>query len=273
MLLGEVENFNVHRAVFFAFFAADTFVRVQLDMEEGKAAGWFQEDCDRADIFAESPVIFADESQRDADNIIEKIADEKTVPHNSFNVFGMQQEKAADKNQGAGEYNITDKAPFFAGSLRCLKRQQIQNHGCPAGITTPAPAEDKWSEDFGHGIMDGGCFKNTQEQIIPEAFNLHVFMLKKAEIAKHIKTHSELDDMAGVFLFAGKEKKTYGNGCAYVRKIKKIENIVQCPPENHGNTFENQPHNNGGGIFFQHKDLLNKKAFYYHCSIESFFAA
>ena len=123
MLLGEGENLNIHRAVFFALFAADTFIGVQFDMEEGKAAGWFQEDGDRTDIFAESPVVFADESQRNADNIIEKIADEKAVPHNSFNVFDMQQEKAADKNQGADEYDITDKSPFPAGSLRRLKRQ------------------------------------------------------------------------------------------------------------------------------------------------------
>ena len=121
MLLGEVENFDIHWAVFFALFAANAFVGVQLDMEEGKAAGWFQEDCDRADIFAESPVVFADESQCDANDIIEKIADEKTVPHNSFDVLHMQQEEAADKNQGAGEYNITDKSPFLAGSLRRLK--------------------------------------------------------------------------------------------------------------------------------------------------------
>ena len=62
-LLGYVENLNIHRAVFFAFFAADTFVRVQFDMEKGKPAGRLQKDGDRTDIFAESPVVFADKSQ------------------------------------------------------------------------------------------------------------------------------------------------------------------------------------------------------------------
>ena len=41
-------------------------------------------------------------------------------------------------------------------------------------------------------------------------------MLKKAEIAQHIKPNGKLNDMAGIFLFAGKEKKSDGNGCAYV---------------------------------------------------------
>lgn len=70
MLLGDVENFNIHRAVFFAFFAADAFICVKLDMEKGKTAGRFQKDGDGADIFAEGPVVFAYESQNDANNII-----------------------------------------------------------------------------------------------------------------------------------------------------------------------------------------------------------
>ena len=106
--------------------------------------------------------------------------------------------------------------------------------------------------------MDGGGFKNTQEQIIPKTFNLHVLMLKKAEIAQHIKPNGKLNDMAGIFLFAGKEKKSDGNGCAYVLKIKKIKDIVKCLPENDGNTFKNQPHNDWNRIVFQHKNLLRE---------------
>ena len=123
MLLGYVEDFNIHRAVFFAFFAADTFVRVQFDMEKGKTAGWFQKDGDRADIFAESPVVFAYESQNDAHNIIYKIADEKTVPHNLFNVLDMKKKKAADKNQGTDKNNIADKSPFSVGRRGRFKGQ------------------------------------------------------------------------------------------------------------------------------------------------------
>ena len=99
MLLGEVENFHIHRAVIFAFFAADAFICVKLHMEKGKVAGRLQKDCDRADIFAESPVVFADESQCDADNVIQQIANEKTIPHDLSNIADMQQEKTADKNQ------------------------------------------------------------------------------------------------------------------------------------------------------------------------------
>ena len=185
-------------------------------MEKGKTAGRLQKDGDRTDIFAESPVVFADKSQCNADNIVYKIADEKAVPHNLFNVLDMQQEKTADKNQGTDKNNISNKFPFPAGSFRRLERQQIKDHGCPAGIAAPAPSEDEWAKDFGHGIVNGGGFKNTQEQIIPEAFNLHVLMLKKAEIAQHIKSNGKLNDMAGIFLFAGKEKKSDGNGRAYV---------------------------------------------------------
>ena len=122
-LLGYVENLNIHRAVFFAFFAADAFVRVQFDMEKGKTAGRFQEDRDRADIFAECPVVFADKSQRNANSIVYKIADEKTVPHNLFNVLDMQQKKTADKNQGTDKNNIADKSPFSVGRRGRFKRQ------------------------------------------------------------------------------------------------------------------------------------------------------
>ena len=68
-------------------------------MEKGKTAGRLQKDGDRTDIFAESPIVFADKSQCNANNIVYKIADEKTVPHNLFNVLDMKQKKAADKNQ------------------------------------------------------------------------------------------------------------------------------------------------------------------------------
>lgn len=120
-LLGYVENLNIHRAVFFAFFAADTFVRIQFDMEKGKTAGRLQKDGDRTDIFAESPVVFADKSQCNANNIVYKIAEEKTVPHNLFNVLDMKQKKAADKNQGTDKNNIADESPFSAGRCGVLK--------------------------------------------------------------------------------------------------------------------------------------------------------
>ena len=39
---------------------------------------------------------------------------------------------------------------------------------------------------------------------------------------------------------------------------KKIKDIVKCLPENDGNTFKNQPHNDWNRIVFQHKNLLRE---------------
>ena len=77
----------------------------------------------RAKRLAESPVVFADKSQCNANNIVYKIADEKTVPHNLFNVLDMKQKKAADKNQGTDKNNIADESPFSAGRCGRFKRQ------------------------------------------------------------------------------------------------------------------------------------------------------
>ena len=48
------------------------------------------------------------------------------------------------------------------------------------------------------------------------------------------------------------------DGYTACREIKKIKDIVKCLPENDGNTFKNQPHNDWNRIFFQHKNLLRE---------------
>ena len=132
-----------------------------------------------------------------------------------------------------------------------FKGQKVQNHGSPAGIAAPAPAKKQRSEDFGDCIMNGCRFKNAQKQIIPEAFNLHIFIGKKTEINKHIQAHAELNDQTGVFKFIDIQAETYEKKTADISKIKQIKNIVQGLPQSDGDGFKNSQKDEGRGIFLQ----------------------
>ena len=109
-------------------------------------------------------------------------------------------------------------------------RQQIQNHGCPAGIAAPAPAKKEGAENFCDGIVNGGRFKNAHEQIIPESLNLHIFIGEKTEVNKHIQPDTELDDKAGMFELSNVEAETETEKTSDICKIEQIENIVQGLP-------------------------------------------
>lgn len=111
-----------------------------------------------------------------------------------------------------------------------FKGQKVQNHGGPAGIAAPAPAKKQRTKDFCDGIVDGRRFKNPQKQIIPKAFNLHIFIGNKTEINKHIQSHAELNHQTSMFKFVDIQAETYEKKAADICKIKQIKDIVQSLP-------------------------------------------
>ena len=186
-LPGVIGHVDIHRTNPLAFSAGDTFFFVAGDTEQGIIAHRLQKDGDRADVFAEGAVIFERKGQGDSDRVIQDIPDDEGPEHDAFHISDVRQEQGGDKDQGQGKGDIPDPADLFPGLFRRFIREKVEHHRRPAGVSAPASSEEQRPEDLRYGIVYGRGFKDSGEKIIPEAFDLHVFMTDQAEVNEHIQ--------------------------------------------------------------------------------------
>lgn len=130
-----------------------------------------------------------------------------------------------------------------------LEGQKIEDHGRPAGVAAPAAAEDKRTEDFGHGVMDGRGLKNTGEKVVKKAFQLHVFPGYQPQIYEHVQADHQLHHAAGMGTAAGVQHQAGEQREAYVAEIEEVKYVVFTQPEGKGYGLENAQQKNGGKIF------------------------
>ena len=78
--------------------------------------------------------------------------------------------------------------------------------------------------------MDGGRLKHSCEQIIPESFNLHIFLTDQSEIDKHVQTDKQLDNAPGMLVLSDKQEGAQRNGQTNVAEIEQVEQIALCQP-------------------------------------------
>ena len=71
--------------------------------------------------------------------------------------------------------------------------------------------------------MDGRRLKNTEKQVVPEAFDLHILVGDHAEVQQHITAHRQLDEMAGIAFLSGKERRPQRKASSDVAEIQQIE--------------------------------------------------
>lgn len=136
----------------------------------------FQKYRDWANIFAKGPIVLTKICKRYANDIINRIADQKTPKHYAFQIRHGQHKQRPHKYQRARKNYIPDKSKSFARSLRQFVRQQIQDHCRPTSIAAPSSAKQQRSEYFCHRIVDGSRFKYAKKQIIPKSLNLHILI-------------------------------------------------------------------------------------------------
>ena len=79
--------------------------------------------------------------------------------------------------------------------------------------------------------MQHASTNHTGKQIVPEAFNLHVFLANQSEKDENVGANAELDKLAGVFLSRCLQDSTDSDTEANVGEVEQIEQISRCQPE------------------------------------------
>ena len=88
------------------------------------------------------------------------------------------------------------------------------------------------------------------EQIVPEAFDLHVLLADQPEEDKHVGTYAELDKLPGIFLPSRRQRRPDPEAEANVGEVEQEEQVARCQPQGKGNHLENDEQDNGGFEFF-----------------------
>ena len=91
--------------------------------------------------------------------------------------------------------------------------------------------------------------KYSGEQIVPEAFDLHIFITDQPEIDQHIKPYKQLNYTPGVLVFLYEQEYPKGYGQSNIAEIEEIEQVVFCEPQGYCNRFKNDKYNNRINVF------------------------
>ena len=140
-LAGIVAHFHIHRTDFQTFTAMDAFAFVATDAQHGEVTHRLEEDCDGADVLAEGAVVFKNHGERNADRVVEQIADKKQQKQGVCGCFPKMHQQE-NEHKRTCEHDVSDVSQLSSWTSRLLIGQQVENHGRPAGVAAPAPAEE-----------------------------------------------------------------------------------------------------------------------------------
>ena len=110
--------------------------------------------------------------------------------------------------------------------------------------------------------MDRRCLEYPEEQIVPKAFDLHIFTADNAQIDQHVAADEKLHDMARIGLSLREERQSQRQTAADIAEIKQIEEIVLGQPQADRNGFKDRQHQKRRGIFFQISASLPRRFFF-----------
>ena len=228
----------------------DALILVTVDTQKRKIAHRLEEHRDGTEILAKSPVILEGQGQCDTRNVIERISGEEQPEHDLLQICDLHQKHPGHQYQGQNEHHIAKNTNFFLSRLlRLLIGQKIQHHGRPAGISTPTTPEQQRSKYFYYRVVDSRSFKNTEEQIVPEALNLHILVGDHAEVQQHIAADRQLHKMPGIAFPGSKECRPQCEAAAYVTEIQQIKQVVLCKPQRDCHHFKQQKQQDRHKIF------------------------
>ena len=108
--------------------------------------------------------------------------------------------------------------------------------------------------------MDGRRFKSTEEQIVPEALDLHILAGDHAEIQQHVASHRQLHKMPGVSFPGGEQRRPQCKTAAYVTEIQQIKQVVPDKPQHDRYCFKQQEQQDGRHIFAKPAPVLHRDA-------------
>ena len=98
--------------------------------------------------------------------------------------------------------------------------------------------------------MDGRRLENAGEQVVPKAFDLHVFAADQSEVDQHVCADQQLHDAPCIFVLPQQQKQSERDRDADVTEIEQIKYIVFRQPERDGDCLKHSQHGKRQGIFF-----------------------
>ena len=238
---GFLVDLHVHRADPQALAAMDALLLIAVDAQQGKIAHRLEEHRNGTQILAERPVVLAHAGKRNARRIVKRVSGEEQPEHDLLQVRNFHQEQPGHQRQRQGEHGIAQHAQFFFSRLlRLLVGQKVQHHGRPAGIAAPAAPEQQRPEDLRHRVVDGRRLKYAEEQVVPEALDLHILVGDHAEVQQHIAAHRQLYEVAGIAFPGGKQRRPQSEADSDIAEIQQIEQIVLREPQRDRHRLEQQ---------------------------------
>ena len=219
----------------------DALILVAVNAQKREVAHGLEKYRNRAQIFAERPIILELECQYNTRDVIERVSCEEQPKHDLLQICHLHQKQSGYQCQRQREHHIAQNTKFFLARFpRLLIWQKIQHHGRPAGVAAPAAPEQKRAEDLRNGVVDGCRFKNAEKQIVPEALDLHILVGDHAKVQQHIAAYRQLHEMPGVAFPGSKERRPQGEAAAYVTEIQQIKQVVLCEPQRDCDCFKQQ---------------------------------
>ena len=215
----------------------DAFAFVATDTQQREVTHRLEKDRDGADVLAEGAVVFEKHGERDADRVVEQVADKEQQEQGVCGRFSKVHQQE-DEHQRTRKYDVADGPQLSSWTLRLLVRQQVENHGRPAGVAAPAPAEGQRSEYFGDGVMQNTRPRHAGKQVVPKTFNLHILLANQSEEDEHVGTHAKLDELPGVFLFRRHQYAAHSNAGTDVGEVEQEEQVACREPQRYGDDLE-----------------------------------
>ena len=220
-LAGFFIDLHIHGADPQAFAAMDAFALVAVDAQQGEIAHRLEKDRNWTQIFAERTIILKYKGKHNACDVIERISGKKQPEHDLLQICNLHQKQPGHQCQRQDKHHIAQSAQLFLSRLlRLLVGKKVQHHRRPTGVAAPAAPKEQRPEDLCYRIVDGRRFKNAEEQIIPEALDLHILAGDDAEIQQHIAAHRQLHEMPGILFPGGKERRSQRKTATNVAEIQ-----------------------------------------------------
>ena len=90
--------------------------------------------------------------------------------------------------------------------------------------------------------MDRRALEHAEEQVVPEALDLHVLALHKPQVDEHVQADREHDEAACVLPAAREEDEAHPQAGADVGEVEEVERVAQPEPQPDGDGLKHRPY-------------------------------
>ena len=217
------------------------------------------EQADRADVLAEGPVVAQQRGESDPDGVVGGVARDKGDEHRLL-VEQAERHARGDEDERGDQHGVADPPQAGPAAGAFLPGKQLEEGSRPARVPAPPAPEEGRARNLGDEVVDRRALEHTEEQVVPEALDLHVLALHKPQVDEHVHADCEHDKATRVLPAAREEDEADPQAGADVGEVEEVERVAQREPQRDGDRLEHRPDHEGGQVVgllaFTHQRLL-----------------